>query len=62
MSTEELIQKIKSHLNKEGIKFLLENDLLKSYTREIIMADMIKDLSLNNDDKSLSIPSQIILL
>tara|TARA_B100000475_G_scaffold197979_1_gene177864 strand:- start:2735 stop:3484 length:750 start_codon:yes stop_codon:yes gene_type:complete len=51
MSTEELIQKIKSHLNKEGIKFLLENDLLKSYTREIIMADMIKNLSLNNDDK-----------
>ena len=51
MTIEESIKKIKSHLNKDGIVFLLENDLLKSYTREIILSDLIKNLSLNNDDK-----------
>ena len=51
MSIEELNQKLKSHLTDNGIAFLRDNDLLKSYIREIIISDQIKNLPLTTDDK-----------
>ena len=51
MRIEELNQKLKSHLTDNGIAFLRDNDLLKSYIREIIISDQIKNLPLTTDDK-----------
>ena len=51
MRIEELNQKLKSHLTDNGIAFLRDNDLLKSYIREIIISDQIKNLHLTTDDK-----------
>ncbi len=51
MRIEELNQKLKSHLTDDGISFLKDNDLLKSYIREIIISDQIKNLPLTTNDK-----------
>ena len=51
MKIEELNQKLRSHLTDDGIAFLKDNDLLKSYIREIIIYEQIKNLPLTTDDK-----------
>ena len=51
MTGQELIRKLKSHLNQDGIEFMIENNLMKSYIREIILTERIKNLSVNNNDK-----------
>ena len=51
MSTDELIKEIKKHLTKDGIIYLIEHGLLKSYLREIILSEMIQNLPLNDIEK-----------
>ncbi len=55
MSVAKSLLEFKNNLNKDGIRFLLDNDLMKSCLRETIINEVTKSISLPSADKEVAI-------
>tara|TARA_B100001250_G_scaffold407350_1_gene427954 strand:+ start:931 stop:1680 length:750 start_codon:yes stop_codon:yes gene_type:complete len=55
MSVAKSVLDLKSNLDKDGVRFLLDNDLMKSCLRETIINAVTKSISLSSADKEVAI-------